>query len=557
LSETTLHIYTRVSTITQAEQGTSLETQLELGIKKAKELGFDYKVWDEGGRSSFHEEMEKRPVLFALYQAILGNQVKHLFAYDQSRLARNDEVSSHLRLACTKKSVILYTKDNVYRHDSPSDVLMRQILDSIAQNENAVRSERTRLGKISRVRIGQWHGGPPVFGYRLENKKLVINEDEAKWVKRIFQEVIKDTSLLNIKKILDSNAVASRRNKRLWSVGSITALLRNTHYKGFYFFKDSKSSEEIQVQCPNIVDIETWEHVQLKRKALSVRKPQLIASKHRFYLLRDLMYCGHCGRGICGRIIESRAEKSYFCPSRERMRRDEADSESLWVRGRGCGFSRAMNITQTDEMVWNLLKQLHSKSSILKEDVRTRIYRENGVEILNEKEFKDLQAKLRSLQKKHVALSETLGNLEANRVLQEMNEVSYETIVLRVKADISELEGQMLAIRNQLVGATNGKRWTSWIKAFGNEIGSLDDKTEEQKKQYVEALVRRIDVKYDEIEKEHELLISFNLPIVNDGIVWRDEEKFVGKGHNKIKYDLKEGERETTLVVQKKGEKRL
>ena len=114
----------------------------------------------------------------------------------------------------------------------------------------------------------------------------------------------------------------------------------------------------------------------------------------------------------------------------------------------------------------------------------------------------------------------------------------------------------MLAIRNQLVGATNGKRWTSWIKAFGNEIGSLDDKTDEQKKQYIEALVKRIDVKYIEEEKEHELLISFHLPIVNDGIVWREEEKFVGKGHNKIKYDLKEGERETTLVVQKKGEKR-
>ena len=104
MTETTLHIYTRVSSITQAEQGTSLETQLELGIKKANELGFDYKVWNEGGRSSFHEEMEKRPILFALYQAILGNQVKHLFAYDQSRLARNDQVSSHLRLACTKKA---------------------------------------------------------------------------------------------------------------------------------------------------------------------------------------------------------------------------------------------------------------------------------------------------------------------------------------------------------------------------------------------------------------------------------------------------------------------
>jgi hypothetical protein len=44
----TLHIYTRVSTAVQAEQGTSLDSQRELGIEKAKQLGFEYKVWDEG-----------------------------------------------------------------------------------------------------------------------------------------------------------------------------------------------------------------------------------------------------------------------------------------------------------------------------------------------------------------------------------------------------------------------------------------------------------------------------------------------------------------------------
>ena len=36
-----MHIYTRVSTTTQEEEGTSLETQKELGIKSAKKKGFD------------------------------------------------------------------------------------------------------------------------------------------------------------------------------------------------------------------------------------------------------------------------------------------------------------------------------------------------------------------------------------------------------------------------------------------------------------------------------------------------------------------------------------
>ena len=48
----TLHIYTRVSTKTQDEDGTSIDTQTELGVKKAEELGFDHKVWNEGGAPS-------------------------------------------------------------------------------------------------------------------------------------------------------------------------------------------------------------------------------------------------------------------------------------------------------------------------------------------------------------------------------------------------------------------------------------------------------------------------------------------------------------------------
>ena len=46
-----LHIYTLVSSAVQGE-GTSLETQKELGIKKSKELDMKYQVWNEG--AAFH-----------------------------------------------------------------------------------------------------------------------------------------------------------------------------------------------------------------------------------------------------------------------------------------------------------------------------------------------------------------------------------------------------------------------------------------------------------------------------------------------------------------------
>ncbi len=549
----TLHIYTRVSTIAQAEHGTSLDSQRELGIKKANELGFEYKVWNEGGRSSHHEDIAQRPELNSLYLAIKRGEVKHLWIYDQSRLSRNDQVASVFRYECNKNEVTLYTKDGVFDLSSPTDKFLKQLLDAVAEFDNVTRTERTRLGKLNRVRSGMWHGGPPPYGYTLEDKKLVVNEDEAKWVKRIFKEVSQDSSANEIKKILDSNAVPTRRKNSLWSIGSINALLTNTHYSGYYVYKDAKSEQEIQVQCPSIVETALWKQVQYKREPKVLRKTQKNATEKNFYLIRDLMYCGHCGRPISGRIIKSRSEYSYYCPSREREWVTKGASEKKWERGHGCGFSRALNITRTDELVWETVKSLHSKSSLLKEEVRLRVLKEEqGLQLQSESHFKALQAKLKQFQRKHVAMSETLGNLEANRVLKQLNDTSYRTMTLRVNAELREIEDQLLKLRTELEGATNGRKWLSWLKTFGQEIESLDSQSNAQKKKYIEGLVNRIDVRWNDALREHELTLTMHMPIVNDGVTWKEIEEYKGKGRRAKRYDLFEGVNKTTLSVKKK-----
>ena len=93
----TLHTYCRVSTRIQ-EEGASLETQKDLGAKKAKELGFRHKVWNEGSASSHHEDFENRPVLQSLLDGIEKGVVKHLFVYNNDRLSRNEGESYTLLL---------------------------------------------------------------------------------------------------------------------------------------------------------------------------------------------------------------------------------------------------------------------------------------------------------------------------------------------------------------------------------------------------------------------------------------------------------------------------
>ena len=153
---TTLHIYTRVSTVVQADKGTSLDSQLELGKKKAKELKFSVEHWNEGGKSSHHDDIQGRPVLYELFQAINAGQVKHLWVYDQSRLSRNDQVASIFRYELKKQGVTLYIKDGQFDLSNPQEKFLKQVLDGIAEFENAIRAERTRLGKINRE-IGRAH----------------------------------------------------------------------------------------------------------------------------------------------------------------------------------------------------------------------------------------------------------------------------------------------------------------------------------------------------------------------------------------------------------------
>ena len=545
-ADNTLHIYTRVSTVAQAEQGTSLESQRELGVKKAKDLGFEFKVWNEGGRSSHHENITDRPELNALYVAMKAGQVKHLWVYDQSRLSRNDNVASVFRYECNKQGVTLYTKDGQFDLSSPQDKFLKQLLDAVAEFDNVTRAERTRLGKMSRVRSGNWHGGPPPFGYKLENRKLVVVDEEARWVKRIFQEIVKGNAATSIKKVLDSNGVSPRRKNGLWTIGSINALIKNSHYSGHYIYTDSKSEQKIEVQCPRIIDQTTWNAVQHKRSSEVLRNSQKNATTKHFYLIRDLMFCGYCGRPISGRIIKSRAEASYYCPNKERVWIEKGGSDTPWKRGTGCGFARAMNINQTDRLVWELVTSLHAKSSILKEEVKHRLLKESGIKINTDAQIKALQAKIRRLQKNYGSMSETLGNLEANKLIGKINDVSYDTTVQRIKEELGSIETELANARMELAGTAESRKWVNWLKEFGDEVEKLDDLPDEHKKEYIAGLVKRIEVRYENETREHHLTLTMQLPIVNDSIKKLRSRR---KGHE---YEVKPGTDIAYLVTKKK-----
>lgn len=535
-----LHIYTRVSTVVQADEGMSLDIQRDLGIKRAKELGFEPKLWNEGGKSSNHEDLDKRPVLSQLFNEVKNGVVKHLFVYDQSRLSRNDTVSSIFRIECAKQGVTLYNKEGKYNLSDHNDHFMKQILDAVGQFDNAQRAERSRMGKLARVKQGHWLGGPPPFGYSVEKKHLVVNKEEAEWVKRIFTEYANRTPTIDIKVLLDSNGVKPRREGKSWAIGSIQALLRNTHYIGYWEFTDKRSDESVRVDCPRILSSTLWQKVEATKKRYKERRSIENPQKH-FYMLTGVIRCGHCGKLLSGETRTAVGKQVYYCPKKLRDwgKTKIADADK-WKRGRVCEMTRSLNLPETDDIVWNAVLDVITKSVILKEQVKSKTFEEFGKARLDDAQTDVAKAKIKALQKQVIKLNEALAMVETNRILERVSPEQYPLIKANITDERTTVESEIEQLQDEIDGVARHQKWVDWVGTFKSQIASQKKFTPEQKKSFLEGLLSGVDVRL--IDKTtHQLTINFQLPIVNDSL------EYVNKGKKSGSYVVQEGVRNLTV----------
>lgn len=330
-------------------------------------------------------------------------------------------------------------------------------------------------------------------------------------------------------------------------MGSIQSLLKNRHYTGQYVYTDSKSESEIAVQCPQIVDMVTWEGVQIAHKREGNRHEQKNRTTKNFYLLRDIMFCGHCARPISGRVVASKYEALYYCPNKERTWAEKGRTDTPWERGTGCGFDRSMNIHRADELVWKYVTELHQKSSLLKEEVKKRVMAAQGLGLVSDASArKKAEARARRLQKELQTVNDVIGSLEANRLLKRVD-ASHSTTVDRITDEKDRIESALNDVRLQLRGENERQKWVNWIEAFGAELDQTREFTDEQRQQYIAGLVERIDVTYTPANREHQLTLHFKLPIVGDSIKWKKQSKNGG-------YQLVDGEQTAVVTVKKKSD---
>lgn len=230
-----------------------------------------------------------------------------------SRFARNTLDSiKYTRELLSFGVCVFFQNDNINTVDEDSELRLT-IMSSIAQDELRKLSSRIKFGHSQAIKKGVVIGNSRIFGYKKDNKKLVIDEKEAPMVRLVFELYSTDEySMKQIEDILYDKGYRNHNGKRIYHT-TLSNMIANPKYKGYYcgnkvkivdmFTKQQKflpESEWVMYKdetgevVPAIVDESMWNKANeiLKRRSLDVKKRRNICKNNN--LFTGKIYCTCC-----------------------------------------------------------------------------------------------------------------------------------------------------------------------------------------------------------------------------------------------------------------------
>ena len=284
-------IYTRVSTDSQAEvEFNSCETQ-ESKIMSfiASQNNIEvYKVYSDQGYSGSNID---RPALKEMLFDIQQGKIDIVISYKIDRLTRSPKDFYQLIEIFEKHNVSFLSITERFDTSTPSGRLLRNIMLTFGQFERELISERIRDKMLERARKGLWTSGRPPFGYKKEEKRLVIEPHESEIVKTIFEYFAEKPSLFGLYKMLKEKQLYNRSGLP-FSKTAIDVILKGNIYLGMIRHK-GKIYQGIHAP---IVSKELFDEIHNIRKD-RIRPKNM--TTYNFSLFPGLVHCKECGSVMC------------------------------------------------------------------------------------------------------------------------------------------------------------------------------------------------------------------------------------------------------------------
>ena len=281
-------IYARYSGHSQREE--SIEGQLKDCHAFAEREGFF--VVGEYIDRAMTAKTDDRPDFQRMINDATKGQFKVIIVWKLDRFARNRYDSAIYKAKLKKNGVIVVSAmENI--SDKPEGIILEGVLESMAEYYSANLSQNIRRGLRDSRMKGQYTGSRPPIGYKIENKRLIIDDDKAPYVRFVFEKYASGVTKKVIFDELDAKGFKNQYGKKL-THSSFQRTLRNKIYIGVFEY----DGEELLDACPPLIDEKTFYLVQEKLSAKAKAPGTTKAIQE--YLLQGKGFCGMCGARLKG-----------------------------------------------------------------------------------------------------------------------------------------------------------------------------------------------------------------------------------------------------------------
>ena len=268
--------YARVSTDSDVQLN-SLDNQLEYyeNYIKSKPKWIFSGGYIEEGKTGVRVDV--RPSFKKMIHDAKHKKFDLIITKEVSRFARDLEDSIHYIRELKDSGVgVFFENQNLNTFDSNSELILN-IMFNLAQDESRKLSSRVKFGHRQAIENGHVLGSSNITGYKKDNCKLVIVENEAKFIKTLFELYASGKyGFHKLSKKLSELGYLNKKGK-LYDKDSLKRMIENPKYKGYYRAKTyeildyrtkrrKKNSldEQVLYKCkdgsiPAIISEELWD----------------------------------------------------------------------------------------------------------------------------------------------------------------------------------------------------------------------------------------------------------------------------------------------------------
>lgn len=307
--------YRRVSTITQAEEGESLDIQLHRLHAYAEANGWT--VVQDYCDAGISGAKENRPALARLLEDARAGLFEKVLVLKLDRLTRSVKHFHELADFLERHGVAIVSITQNIDTSTPTGRLLRNILVDFANFEREMIAERARETKEGLVEQGRWYTGKPPWGMvRGEDGVVRPDPEHGETVRRLFEEY--DNAI-------DPSIKTLARELGI-PVTRATEILKNPVYAGYLAFRRRKrlpNGSRIRlprdqwqyIKSPYIEPLISWELWKRVQEKLISRRHFASPGGLKESVFHGLVFCATCGKTL--HRTRSRDHAYYRCVRRD------------------------------------------------------------------------------------------------------------------------------------------------------------------------------------------------------------------------------------------------